>query len=248
MKKVFTVLILLAVVAGCVLAAGCTAANTQVSQKVPDDVAYTVTVSKEGPTTYNVGDIFALKFLTNPTTGYDWQVVKGNEILYNTFRDAGEKDTGLDGAPSNVTFWFQAEEEGDYPIELVYARPWDVENTSISSFSDVMPVKKSDLPNANGPKTSITFDSFNINPKAGSYVKIVTAANPTTGYYYKPSGDGLTIIEDYQVDDESLVGSPGKYIWYVTANKAGDYSFKATYQKAGSDEVLSLFTVPLKFT
>jgi len=249
MKKVFTILILLAVVAGCVLAAGCTGAKDASTQ--PEDIAYTVTVAKEGSTAYNVGDIVAFTFKTNPTTGYDWHVVKGNEVLYNSFSDAAQQKTDgpmMAGAPSNVTFWFQAEKEGDYPIELVYARSWDMENTTVATYSDVMHVVKSDEPNADGPKASFTFDSFNINPKAGAVVKIVTEGNPTTGYEYVPSGDGLVIKEFYEIGNQQVAGSPGKYVWYVTAAKPGDYSFKATCKKAGSDEEVSNFVIPLKFT
>lgn len=253
MKKAFTILILLAVVVGCIIAAGCTETQTPSADKtIPTEVAYTVTVAKEGGTAFNPGAIAAITFKTNPTTGYDWYMVKGNEILYQTFRDVEEQenDIGLKmvGAPSYVTFWLMAEEEGEYPFEFVYARKWDMENTVVSTYSDVLSVVKSDEPLANGPKATFTFDSFNINPPAGSYVKIVTEANPTTGYYYKPSGDGLTIIEDYQVADETLDGSSGQYVWYVTAEKPGDYEFKGTLLKAGSSEEVSAFTVSLKFT
>ena len=250
MKKVFTVLILLAVVAGCVVAAGCTAATTD--NAIPDKVAYTVTVQKDGSATYNVGDILALTFVTNPTTGYDWQIVKGKEILYNTFTDADTQPEGLVGAPSNVTFWFQADKEGDYPIELIYARPWDVENTTVSTYSDVMHVVKSDEPSVNGPKASFTFDSFAINPEAGEFVKIVTSV-PATDYasYTQSGSDGLIIRGANKPASQDTAGSADDlYVWYVTAAKPGDYTFVATLEKPGSSgalEAVSGFTIPLKF-
>ena len=252
MKKVFTVLILLAVVAGCVIAAGCTAATTD--NAIPDKVAYTVTVTKEGGATYNVGDIVAFTFKTNPSTGYDWQVVKGDEVLYKTIRDVKTSNESpmMAGAPSNVTFWFQADKEGDYPIELIYARPWDVENTTVSTYSDVLHVVKSDDPVADGPKASFTFDSFAINPEAGEFVKIVTSV-PATAYasYTQSGSDGLIIRGANKPAAQDTAGSADDlYVWYVTAAKPGDYTFVATLEKPGSSgalEAASGFTISLKF-
>ncbi|MBQ0107329.1 MAG: protease inhibitor I42 family protein [Methanocorpusculum sp.] len=50
---------------------------------------------------------------------------------------------------------------------------------------------------------------------------MIEAADPTTGYVWNVSGDGLIIENDYEVDnpDPGFAGSPGKYMWNVTAAK-----------------------------
>ncbi|HJJ31272.1 MAG TPA: protease inhibitor I42 family protein [Methanocorpusculum sp.] len=250
MKKVIPVIIAAAVLFGCIFVAGCVEEQKPAAPVEVGEPAYSVLVTLDGMDTYSTGDIFSLEFVSNPTTGYQWIVTEGNEILYNNFTTAPKQnDDGLimAGAPGKQTFWFQPEKAGDYTITLKYMRSWEGEDSAVSTYSQKIHVVDSNEPSPNGAKTQYVFDSFNINPAAGEFAKVIKTANPTTGYYWTASGDGLTIIEDYKVANPELMGSPGQYEWYATAAKAGDYVFRAEYKRAGSDEVLSYFEIPMKF-
>ena len=150
------------------------------------------------------------------------------------------------GASQPHYFWFQPSKAGDYKITLKYAQPWEGGDTC-AVYSQTIHVVNSTDPIADGAQTAYIFDSFDVNPPAGSTVKIIKEANPTTGYAWSVSGEGLTIEKDYKVDNPDLMGSPGQYEWYVAAAKPGDYLLKAELKRAGSDEVLSAFEIPLKF-
>ena len=160
----------------------------------------------------------------------------------------GSEDMPLYGASHTHYFWFQPSKAGDYKITLKYAQPWEHGDTC-AVYSQTIHVVDSDEPSVDGAKTSYIFDSFEVNPAAGSVVKVIKKANPTTGYVWNVSGDGLIIDTDYKVDntEPGFTGSPGQYEWYVTAEKPGDYVLKAEYKHAGSDEVLSTFEIPMKF-
>ncbi len=150
------------------------------------------------------------------------------------------------GASHPHYFWFQPSKAGDYKITLKYAQPWEGGDTC-AVYSQTIHVVNSTDPIADGAQTAYIFDSFDVNPAAGSTVKVIKDANPTTGYAWSVSGEGLTIKEDYKADDPDLTGAPGHYEWYVAAAKPGDYLLKAELKHAGSDEVLSVFEIPMKF-
>ena len=211
------------------------------------------------------------------STGYVWEVVDGKDILYKEFTVqpslspsgllgaapkssmksldsvqtvGGEEELPLVGASGAHHFWFQPAEAGDYKITLKYAQPWEKGDTC-AVYSQTIHVVDSDDLVPNGAKTSYIFDSFSVNPAAGETVKVIKEANPTTGYYCTVSGEGLVIDDEdaYKADNNEpgFAGSSGQYEWCVTAEKAGDYTLKAELKHAGSDEVLSVFEIPMKF-
>lgn len=255
-----------------------TGEETPADEAEVGDPAYSVTVTTSGKDTYSKGDIFSLTFVSNPSTGYTWVVTEGKEILYNEFSSSDEQSaiplvTGalkeqdgdgtlnivdingnepveevLVGKAGTQTFWFQPDKAGDYKITLKYLHPWEGEKSAISTYSQMIHVVDSNEPSPDGAKTEYVFDTYQINPAAGEFVKIIKTANPTTGYFWEASGDGLTIIESYvTANPGGAYGSSGQYEWYVTAGNAGDYVFKAVNKFAGSDEELSYFEIPLKF-
>lgn len=254
MKKIIAFLIIAVALVGCIFAAGCVSTEeTQDTPEIPTEVAYTVTVVKDAPGVYNIGDILEINMMENSaSTGYNWKVVEGEDLLYKNFKVADlsisgeEKQPELVGASKKTTFWFQMKEEGTFPITLQYVRSWEEEENPIT-YADFVTVVASDRPVANGARAHVTYDSLYINPEAGAYVKVVTPANPSTGYYYKAEGEGLTIIEDFEQGDSGALGAPGNYVWYVKADKAGDYTFKATQYKAGTDEEVTYYDIPVKF-
>ncbi|HJJ44705.1 MAG: protease inhibitor I42 family protein [Methanocorpusculum sp.] len=292
MKKITPVILAaILIVISCIFIAGCVTTPAEPATPGTDQPAvsidkenpiYSVTVKTDGCDTFSVGSIFELQLPESPSTGCSWQLVKGEEILYNDFYVPPKSSSGLleiqprgdvvdvkpvslggeqiDPALLSTTdepivgaagvhyFWFQPSRAGDYTISLKYCQPWEKGET-YAVYTQKIHVVDSDEPIADGPKTSYVFDSFILNPAVGETVKIIKAANPTTGYVWNVSGDGLIIENDYEVDnpDPGFAGSPGKYMWYVTAAKPGDYILKAEYKHAGSDEILSTFEVPLKF-
>ena len=243
MKKIITVIIAAAVLFGCIFAAGC------VSEQSTIEPAYSVTVTTAGYDTYSTGEIFALEFESNPSTGYMWYIIEGEDIPCKELKRANLQLVGeaVPGASTKQMFWIQPEKAGDYKITLKYMRSWEDEKDALSTYTQNIHVVDSDELSVNGAKTQYVFDSFAINPEAGEFVKIIKKANPTTGYYWSAAENGLTVKEEYIVDDANLAGSSGQYEWYVTADKAGDYIFKAVLKHAGADEELSYFEIPLKF-
>ncbi|MDO5847367.1 MAG: protease inhibitor I42 family protein [Methanocorpusculum sp.] len=309
MKKITPIVIAaVLVVISCIFIAGCvstpaepaTPGGQQPAVSVDkENPVYSVTVKTDGCDTFSAGSIFELQLPENQSTGCSWQIVEGEEILYNDFYVPPQSSSGLlsvklrdaasasaqvsleGGLSSNQAsdvksdaaglsqidpalisagdepvvgaegvhyFWFQPGKAGDYTISLKYCQPWENGET-YAVYKQKIHVVDSEEPIADGPKTSYVFDSFRLNPEVGETVKIIKAANPTTGYVWNVSGDGLIIENDYEVDnpDPGFTGSPGKYMWYVTAAKPGDYILKAEYKHAGSDEILSTFEIPIKF-
>lgn len=264
MRKVVLLLLAAVVVCGCIFTAGCVNEGAVVSPEpvvIPEPV-YSVTVTTAGLDTYSTGEIFALQFLSNPSTGYSWYVTEGADLPIRELKSvlsqisvevreelgmSSGEGAAIAGAPSRQMFWFQPDEAGDYTITLKYMRSWEGEDSAVSTYSQTVHVVDSDEVSVDGPKVQYSFDSFMINPVAGEYVKVIKSGNPSTGYCWTGLGDGLSIIEDFKSADDEVVGSSGQYEWFVTADVPGDYVFKAVYLRAGSDDELSYFEIPLKF-
>jgi len=262
MKKIAIIAVVALVVIGCVLVAGCTQPSNQPTddKNTGADItpAVTIDLKNENKTgsTYAEGEILSITFPSNGTTGYIWKVTqqdKGLDIEENT--KAGEAETTIDGktvpmvgVPGTTTFWISAQEPGTYAFTLKYLRPWEDESTAVATYSDKITVEKKDKQVVNGPTFSVTYDTFNINPKAGEYILIKIPSNATTGYTWKASGDGLKIVNDYKVNDapEGMVGVPGTTYIYVTADKAGDYALTLEEARSGSDPIVSV-TFGVKF-
>ena len=275
MKKITPVILAaVLIVISCIFIAGCVTTPAVTIDK--ENPAYSVTVKASiGYDNFPTGGIFEIQVPDNGgSTGYTWQVIAGSEILYKDFtgtstpilstlvrlgkdlilgdtEETEEKAISIGGgkkvgASEPHYFWFQPSKAGDYTISLKYAQPWEGGDTC-AVYTQTIHVVDSNEPIANGAQTSYIFDSFYLNPAAGSTVKVIKEANPTTGYYWTASGDGLTIEEEFIPADGGLLGSPGKYQWYAAAANPGDYTLKAELKHAGSDEVLSVFEIPMKF-
>ena len=91
-------------------------------------------------------------------------------------------------------------------------------------------------------------------PKINEVVEIRIAGNPTTGYQWTApafNSSGLKLLGENYVEDEheeGLVGVGGTYIWYVTSETAGTYSFDAVYSRSFENEADPLsFSLSLIF-
>ena len=90
-------------------------------------------------------------------------------------------------------------------------------------------------------------------PKINEVVEIRVAGNPTTGYQWTAPAleeSGLKLLGDKFEDEHEMgmVGVGGTYIWYVTSETAGTYSFDAVYSRSFENETDPLsFSLPLIF-
>jgi inhibitor of cysteine peptidase len=75
------------------------------------------------------GDTLTLTLVSNPTTGYSWQVLEiDNAVLVQDgdpeYRQSPGAE-GLVGAGGTETFRFKAIGSGETSLELGYMRPWE---------------------------------------------------------------------------------------------------------------------------
>jgi len=264
MKKILVIALIACVVIGCVLAAGCTSTdqtNPTTDKDTVTNIVPAVTIDLENinktGSTYAEGEILSLTFPENGTTGYAWKVTQQDAGLSikemttsgKTTAEVDGKTVNLTGVPGTKTFWLSAEKPGTYGFVIKYMRSWEGEESAIATYADKITVEAKDKQVVNGPTLKMTFDTFNINPKAGEYILIKIPGNATTGYNWKGSGNGLKIVNDYKVNDApaGMVGVPGTYYIYVTAEKAGDYTITLDETAPGNSTPVVSVSFGLKF-
>ena len=89
------------------------------------------------------GEEFAIKFLSNPSTGYNWfllneEILDESFIKYiNTTYEKNDEEENLDGAPISYYLFFKALKQTDQEIYLdyVYKRDWEEEIISNASIT-----------------------------------------------------------------------------------------------------------------
>lgn len=79
--------------------------------------------------TVKPGDVVTVTLVSNPTTGYSWQVMEIDNAILVQEGDPEYKQSpgseGLVGAGSTETFRFKAVGSGETPLGLGYLRPWE---------------------------------------------------------------------------------------------------------------------------
>ena len=79
--------------------------------------------------TVRPGDVVTVTLVSNPTTGYSWQVMEIDNAILVQEGDPEYKQSpgseGLVGAGSTETFRFKAVGSGETPLGLGYLRPWE---------------------------------------------------------------------------------------------------------------------------
>ncbi len=95
--------------------------------------------------TVQPGDIVTLTLVSNPTTGYSWQVM---EVDATVLVQDGEPEyqqspgsEGLVGAGGTETFRFKAIGKGETKLNLGYMRPWE-SVPPIETFTVTIAVKQ----------------------------------------------------------------------------------------------------------
>ena len=234
-KSALIILAAAVVLIGCIFAAGC----VQPTDKEP---VSSISIEKEGSLYYNIGDTFTVTLPSNPSTGYAWYATPQDGLKVTETATPGESD--VLGAPGSQTFVFSAEKEGVFLIELTYKRA--NEDGGIYVYQDLLNVKAGD----NHATGKFVFDGEYM-PDAGDIVEITVSGNPaSTGYqWFADTDDGLTIVDaNFIPANSDLIGAPGKYVWHVTAEHPGVYTFYGSMSRSADDEnPLSFFFVPITF-
>ena len=73
------------------------------------------------------GNMMIVELLTNPGTGYSWQIIKNDPDKLKPLGDSVLKplETEVPGASENQVFRFLAQNSGLAVLELHYLRPWE---------------------------------------------------------------------------------------------------------------------------
>ena len=77
------------------------------------------------------GKTMKLTFITNPSTGFDWEYkfLEGDNyakiVLDREDYDIKSGDIELVGAPTKRTYFFRAEKPGKQSLTFTYRRPWE---------------------------------------------------------------------------------------------------------------------------
>ncbi len=119
-KRLFliaSVLLALVVAAGCVK-------NVEVNQEM-----------NSGSVVLEQGQILVLKLSSNPTTGYDWEIVDLNAAILEQVGEVEYKsDSALIGSGGVNTYTFKAVGSGNTQLSLVYHRSWEKDIPPIEAY------------------------------------------------------------------------------------------------------------------
>ena len=82
------------------------------------------------------GQILVITLEANPTTGYTWEMIEGEEqILQQVGEIEFQSDSKLIGAPGIQTLRLEAVNVGQITLNLVYHRPWEENVDPLETFS-----------------------------------------------------------------------------------------------------------------
>lgn len=72
------------------------------------------------------GSTFMVRIGSNPSTGYSWELVSGNENgAVVAIEEGYVQGADMPGAPGTQTFTFRAERTGVHVLTFAYRRPWE---------------------------------------------------------------------------------------------------------------------------
>lgn len=227
------------------------AATTESQDKNPEELTPDLTVSiDKTETELNVGESVKFIIPANPTTGYSWVVTNADGLKVT--EEFISPETDLIGAGGQQVFILSAEKAGTYTFTAEYKQAWDNETAPASTFTQTIVVKDAEgSDTANEPVYVVTFDGV-MNPQVHETVKITVPGNPTTGYEWNAvQTEGLKILKTEYLPDEheeGMVGVGGSYVWYVTADTAGTYTFGAECKRSWEEGAADQFALNLIFT
>ena len=75
------------------------------------------------------GQFLVVSLISNPTTGYSWQVLENDETILvpqgEVSYQPDPKREGLVGSGGTEVFRFKADQSGTVNLTLIYHRPWE---------------------------------------------------------------------------------------------------------------------------
>ncbi len=113
-----------------VVAAGC-AKNVELNEEM-----------NGGAVVLEQGQTLVLKLASNPTTGYDWELVDLNGAILEQVGEVEYKsDSTLVGAGGVNTYTFKAVGSGNMQLSLIYHRSWEKDIPPIEAYELDVTVK-----------------------------------------------------------------------------------------------------------
>ncbi len=100
------------------------------------------------------------------------------------------------------------------------------------------------------PVTTVSVEKFGLGIPANDFIQITLPGNPTTGYeWVVESVPGLIVNTTYvqTPGTENMTGAGGNYVYLISAEKAGTYTFTAAYVRPW-ENVTPLWTMTQKLT
>lgn len=96
------------------------------------------------------GKILMIKLSANPSTGYNWQIIKndpqklkplGDSVFEPLPTAAGESQVKLIGSPENQVFRFLAQNSGSTQLKLQYSRAWEKNIPPIKTYQITVKIR-----------------------------------------------------------------------------------------------------------
>ncbi len=135
-KRVFLILSLLTTL-GIISQLSATAKNPPKSEITINDTNNHKQINLEK------GKILIIKLSANPSTGYNWQIIKNNpqklkplgtSVFEPLPTATGESQVKLVGSPENQVFRFLGQNSGSTQLELQYSRAWEKNIPPIKTY------------------------------------------------------------------------------------------------------------------
>lgn len=90
----------------------------------------------------NKGDTLKATLVGNPTTGYQWQRVPGdNKVIRQVGEPKFKSDSSAIGSPGKVTLQFKAVKPGKVTLQLIYNRSFEPKEPPAKTFNIKVVVK-----------------------------------------------------------------------------------------------------------
>ena len=203
------------------------------------DAGKTVEVKAADPSktvSVAVGDTIEVAVPGNPTTGFQWEVVPGDDDAIEQVGDLSfEPESDAEGAPGIVTIPMKAAKPGSAIVVLKEMPPGEPEgmpaNTCAVSF---------DIGEASGGTRTVKAEAQpqeSVEVAQGDTLEVKLPGNASTGYSWVPDPryvDDALMSEDGQMyegesddDGEGLVGSPGVFTLEWKVNSSLDDSVES---------------------
>jgi inhibitor of cysteine peptidase len=187
-----------------------------------------------------MGGVLEITLEGNPTTGYSWQVMTGNEtVLKQMGEPVFTPESNLIGAPGVEVWKFQAVGAGAVALKLGYKQWWDKAMEPNPTFQVTVNVgggASAPAREATAKDNGKTFDLA----KGGALVVTLEGAPGSTGYVWtlvsgndavlKPQFDPTKPLDVY-TPGAAMPGAPGTYAFKFQAIGVGAATLKFIHRR-----------------